>query len=443
MAIRPKIIGPRPIERKVVRPATKPAGAGVTPPAKGPVPPVKPPVITPVTPVNTPVVPPVTSVNPPVVTPPVNTPVTPIVNTTTVNPPINRPVTPPVNTVVNPPVNSSVTPPPTVNTAKTSLNAPVKDKPQVNSPKAKVVKPKTESNVNSAVVMLSLLVVLLMGGVGYLMYDKLNHSGLASGDAKENVEVSKSEMDMEIAQINKLQDSIRVIIAQKEALGQELADERAKLGELEELKNQVRNSQLSINSLSRKLSRFKEEVHTAKASMATMEISNKELALEKENLQKLIQAKDDSLKSLTTAQSALSEKIALASSLKTQSVNVTVFNTAGKEISAAASYKAMIIRKVKVSFTFAENKVATHGPKDVYMRLIEPSGSTLFEGERIFMVNGRKTFYSDKQTVNFDNSQQAYDFVYTERSRYKPGKYAIELYTDGQKIGDASLTLVK
>jgi hypothetical protein len=77
------------------------------------------------------------------------------------------------------------------------------------------------------------------------------------------------------------------------------------------------------------------------------------------------------------------------------------------------------------------------------MRLLEPSGSTLFEGERIFMVNGRKTFYTDKQTIDFDNSQQTYSFTYSERSRYKPGKYAVELYTDGQKIGDGTLTLLK
>jgi hypothetical protein len=438
MAIRPpRIIGPRPVERKVVRPATNkpadPTKTPVTPPVNKP---VTPPVNTPVTPpVNKPVTPPVnTPVTPPVtqVTPPVNTPVTPPV--TKVIPPVNTPVTPPVNKPVNVPSNGQVKP---------SVNGS-KDKSQAKSKPERPVKPKSESNVSTAVVMLSILVILLMGGVGYLVYDKFKHPAVASAEeAKENVEVSKSEVSLEIAQINRLQDSIKVIIAQKEALGQELADERAKLGELEDLKNQVRQSHMSINSLNRKLSKFKDEVYTAKASMATMEISNKELALEKENLQKLIQAKDDSLKSLSSAQSALSEKVALASTLKTQSVNVTVFNTAGKEMSPAGNYRSMLIRKVKVAFTLAENKVATPGPKDVYMRLIEPSGSTLFEGERIFMVNGRKTFYTDKQTINFDNTQQVYSFVYSERSRYKPGKYAVELYSDGQKIGDGSLVLVK
>jgi hypothetical protein len=323
---------------------------------------------------------------------------------------------------------------------------PGTEKPTNQHSKTKPVKPekpKSQSNGNTAVVMLSILVVLLLGGIGYLMYDKFKQPALAEEESGEKVEVSKSDMDKELAQINRLQDSIRVIIAQKEALGQELADERAKLGALEELKSQVRNSQLSINSLNKKLNRFKEDYHSVQASMVTMETSNKELVLEQENLQKLLQAKDDSLKSLANAQSALHEKVALASALKTQAVNVTVFNTAGKEMGAAASYKAMLVRKVKVSFTLADNKVASPGPKDVYMRLLEPSGSTLFEGERIFMVNGRKTFYTDKQTIEFDNSQQTYSFVYSERSRYKPGKYAVELYSDGQKIGDGTLVLLK
>jgi hypothetical protein len=421
MAIRPKIIGPRPIERKVVRPATKPAenptNTPVTPPAKAPVTP----------PVNNPVTPPVKTP----VTPFVNTPVNPSVNTT-VTPPINKPVTPPVNTPVSPLINRTVMPP--VSTEK--------EKPAAKARPVKPVKPKSESNVNSAVVMLSLLVVLLMGGIGYLMYEKLKKPALAEDESGKS-EVSKSEVDMELAQINRLQDSIRVIIAQKEALGQELAEERAKLGALEELKNQVRHSQISINSLSKKLNRFKEDYHTVQASMVTMETSNKELVLEKENLQKLLQAKDDSLRALANAQSALHEKVALAAALKTQSVAVTVFNTAGKEMSPAASYKAMVVRKVKVNFTLADNKVTSAGPKDIYMRLLEPSGSTLFEGERIFMVNGRKTFYTDKQTIDFDNSQQTYSFVYSEKSRYKPGKYSVELYSDGQKIGDGNLTLLK
>jgi hypothetical protein len=311
----------------------------------------------------------------------------------------------------------------------------------VAKPEPKAPKPKSERKGDPSKVFLVILVLLLAGGVAYLLFDKFNQQTIVAQEEQKNKEVYKNDIDLKVAEINRLEDSIKVVIAEKQTLGQALEEERAKLAELEDLKSKLQHHEVSINSLNRRLSKYKKEYEVVTASVESLTEENKQLASEKETLHAKLKQKDDSLQALHKEKQALTEKIVSASGMKVENIDVKVINTVGKELPTAENYKAMLVLKVRMYLKMADNKLL-QGKKDIYLRFIDPTGTAAIEGEKIFIADGKKTFYTDKQTIDFDQTKSI-SFTYNKGGRFKPGKYMIEFYADGKKIGDSHLTLTK
>ncbi|GAL85607.1 hypothetical protein MYP_2836 [Sporocytophaga myxococcoides] len=334
--------------------------------------------------------------------------------------------------------------------AKPEVKAIVKPEPKETKPEVKSKpekakkesKPKSNGGGTDFVKVASLITnVLLIGALAFFIYSKMDQAKVAEAELQSTTETFKADINGKLAEITRLQDSLKIVIAEKQKLGLELSEERAKLAELDDLKSQLQNKQLSINQLNKKLSNFKKDYIMASASLQSLSAENKHLQYEKETLYKQLQEKDDSIKALVNEKVELAEKVSVASALKVESVHITALGHGGKELKQAPAYKAMVVQQVKMSISLAQNDLA-QGKKEIYMRFIEPGGATLFEGDKTFLVNGKKTFYTDKQTLDLENSRST-GFLYMKGSRYKPGKYTIEFYCDGRKIGVGALTLSK
>jgi hypothetical protein len=357
----------------------------------------------------------------------------------------NKPGNPSNNPARRPPVVRPVTRPvrPRPLDAPSSENA----EPKIKPPRPPRIKSESsESNVNGGKIFLIVLVILLAASTAYLAFDKFKSQNAVANeveDAQKSNTLLKTDIDKKVAEITRLQDSIKVVIAQKEALGQELSAERSKLAELEDLKGQIQNKQLSINSLNKKLSHFKKEYQSVQDSIEFLVSENKKLVSDKSTLEELIKAKDDSLQTLHSAKAALTQKVAQAAGLKAENFKVVALTPGGKDIKEAASYKAMVVGGLKVSFVIAENNLVEPGQKDVYFRFLEPGGSILQQDEKNFILNGKNTSYTDKQTFEFTNMGNTVSFQYLKGGKFKPGRYTLEFYTDNNKIGSTYLSLVK
>ena len=75
------------------------------------------------------------------------------------------------------------------------------------------------------------------------------------------------------------------------------------------------------------------------------------------------------------------------------------------------------------------------------MRIIDDNDNVLFDvarGSGTFVLDGKETFYTAKQEILFDNSQQVVSFLYDKGSEYLPGRYVMEVYTEGYLMGSKS-----
>jgi len=153
----------------------------------------------------------------------------------------------------------------------------------------------------------------------------------------------------------------------------------------------------------------------------------------------------DTISTLKSNNENLTQKVAIASRLQAEKINVNILNRRGKEKDDDdLEYRARQVEKIKITFNLAKNDVAPKGTKDIMMRLIEPDGSALFNlalGSGTFLVNGEETYYTAKREIVFDNTQQPVSFVYSKGADYKKGKHTVELYADGFIIGTTNFTL--
>lgn len=135
----------------------------------------------------------------------------------------------------------------------------------------------------------------------------------------------------------------------------------------------------------------------------------------------------------------LKQKVSIAKAMKAINVQVYALASNGK-VRDGGVFKASKISKLKISFIMPSNPVAEKNIKDIFVRVIDQNGAVISEDGSAGTLNydGKELGYSFKQGVLFENNDQKVDIVYGKSSQYQAGKYSIELYSEGFKIGNGS-----
>lgn len=133
----------------------------------------------------------------------------------------------------------------------------------------------------------------------------------------------------------------------------------------------------------------------------------------------------------------LSEKVSAAAALRAEGVNVYAISSRGKE-SSVNNQKARKVDKIRVMFHLQENALANKEIKTVFLRIIEPTGTTISDynlGSGTFDFKGRELTFTSRQLIFYENNHQSVEFIYSRPNGFKAGKHEIELYAEGYLIG--------
>jgi len=289
-------------------------------------------------------------------------------------------------------------------------------------------------------VILILVILLLLGAIGYLVFNGQQKQEVLAQQIQKNQDDSIKAAKV-VSELTDLKAKYQELYDKNTAMGIESDSLKTKIGELERDINRLRKNSNAYLAIKDKYHNLQSEYASAKTLSDSLQAQVTSLRLEADNLRTLNKEKEDTLTVLREKNKEFAEKVALASLLHAENVKIAVFSHKGKEEKFVPIYKAKSVGKIKVTFNIADNPVAKHEDKEIFFRIVEPSGSTIFEGDKIFMVDGKEAFYTDKQTINFNNTKQQVTFLYNKGSNYKPGKYNIELFSDGHKIGETVLSL--
>jgi myosin heavy subunit len=255
---------------------------------------------------------------------------------------------------------------------------------------------------------------------------------------KTKLDSISAELDTKIAEIQQLGGSVDSLLELKKQLEKDKQD-------LKNVNNfSAANFNRKIKSYENILSQKDTEIANLREELGIVTNKNQELSQQVSGLESEKQQLNDSVVNYSAQNRELAEKVTLASALRTEELSINAVSSKGKE-REGGKYKAKRIDKLKVSFKLGENAVAKQNEKDIYLRILDPEGAVLSDmatGSGAFTYNGKEMIYSSKQTINFTNSRQSVDIFYGRGGiPMKDGKYSIEVYSEGFKIGQGDFTV--
>lgn len=312
----------------------------------------------------------------------------------------------------------------TENTFNKNTN-PEPSKPTGSRPEEK------KSNTKTTIVVIILAIIIIVQGVKiYLDHQESVARETLLVDREQELATTmqkltdiSNELDEKIIEIEKLGGDVTELQQAKADIEQELNDTRTRNRRaIADLKDKVGGYELLLRAKD-------EEIERLKSVNTELLTENTSLKTEKNQL-------SDSLNQISQSKEALADKVAIASRLQAENIQIYAVNSRGKE--REAPFKSRQAEKVRVVFNIAENKVAPIEGKEILVRIMDDNGQVIFDvakGSGTFMYDGREEFYTSSQEILFDNTKQQLSFEYDKGSEWEEGLYTLEVYTDGYKMG--------
>lgn len=293
-----------------------------------------------------------------------------------------------------------------------------------------------KSNRNSRITYIILFIVVICAAVGIKFYF----------DSQKENEVLKTDLAATYAELDSISSQLDNKISEIEALGGDVTElqliRKNLEGEKESLKQSNNWAANEIKRYKDKVGGYEELLNLQDEKIKKLEAVNDQLMGENTNLKNEKNVLSDSIVELRDNRAKLVDKVAVASRLKAE--NIEIFGVSDKGKERADEFRSRQIKKLKVTFNLAENNVAQPEGKNIILRVINSKGNALFDvatGSGSFMVGGKEMFYTAKQEILFDNTQQRLSFIYDRGQAYEEGIYKVELYADDYAIGKGSFTV--
>jgi hypothetical protein len=105
--------------------------------------------------------------------------------------------------------------------------------------------------------------------------------------------------------------------------------------------------------------------------------------------------------------------------------------------------KAKRVTELKICITLVENPVAKAGRKDVFIRIVEPSGKIMVTSQdNLFEVNGGEIAYTASGQIVYQNAEITACISHkVEEKSLDLGNYDFEVFIDGTLIGSRNIIL--
>ena len=145
---------------------------------------------------------------------------------------------------------------------------------------------------------------------------------------------------------------------------------------------------------------------------------------------------------LTKDKEDLTGKVALGSQFKLYQMAAQGIRIRGGNKEKEES-RARRVEKIKVCFTVAANALTKPGERDFYIRVADDKGNVFPKGgdsTNVFAADDKELAYSARRSLNYQNIAEDV-CVYFKKTGLNPGRYSIDIFADGVKVGETSIGL--
>ncbi|RXF71801.1 hypothetical protein [Arcticibacter tournemirensis] len=297
--------------------------------------------------------------------------------------------------------------------------------------------PATRKDSNK-VYFLILVIVALLGTNAYLFFKDKKASDkivtLTDEKSRMEIEIDKIEAELDKANTN----NVKLSSEMKE--NQELA--RQKINELREELRKGKLTQGQLAKAQEEVKQLRYFVSKYTSDLAGLQKKNQALISERDSLKTTVANVSEQASRLEQQNSELNSKVKVAAALKSGAINITPIkvrnNGKETEVSRAGSAK-----KLRISFTIADNPISEKGMHDIFVRIVDPTGNLIVsDNGSLFTADGDDLQYTYKTAIEFDNAQgKVFNIDWTNPGPFQKGTYTVILYSDGYTMGTSKVNL--
>ncbi len=280
---------------------------------------------------------------------------------------------------------------------------------------------------------LLVLVALLIGGIAWL-YMNLDEQRQANLEMQELAELDKKEMENQYQQFADQYSEMKTRINNDSIVAQLSIEQEKTQRLLSELQKVKANDAREITRLKKELATVREVLRSYILEIDSLNRLNQNLVEENSRVKAQYQEATQQIEGLNTEKQSLSEKVAIAAQLDATGIQMDAKDKRGKKTEKMSKCKT-----VQVNFSLAKNVTAASGMKDVYVRIVSPTGS-LLGGAGSFKYENRSLQYTMKKTVEYGGQELPVTLFWNVSQAMPNGTYQVSIFADGNMIGSRSFS---
>ena len=278
----------------------------------------------------------------------------------------------------------------------------------------------------------TIIVVLILAGVTAYLFINLNKQKEENAAIKELAEIDKKEMENEYQQFAQQYSEMKTQINNDSIVAQLTAEQEKTQRLLNELRRVKSTDAIEITRLKKELATVRAVIRSYVMEIDSLNKVNANLTQENTRVKGQYEAATRQIEGLSTEKRSLSEKVAIAAQLDATGISLVAKNKRGK--STDQIDKATTLQ---VSFNITRNVTAASGVKDIYVRIISPTGS-LLNGAGSFSYENRTLQYSMKRSVEYNGEETPVTLFWNVSQALVAGTYQVSIFADGNMIGSRS-----
>lgn len=290
-----------------------------------------------------------------------------------------------------------------------------------------------EINKLTLLIMAVIVLVLLMGGAAYYIY----HQKQQMNDLVESFDLEKETLEDEYNELSLQYEGYKFSVG-NDSLVALLSTEQAKVQRLlEELRTVKATNAKEISRLKKELATLRKIMRNYVIQIDSLNRINDQLKEENKQVVKKYQQASSTAATLKKEKEKLTERVTLASRLDATDISVTPANARGKLMKKIKRMQQFI-----VSFKIAKNITAPVGEKMVYVRIMKPDDDILVKSRAdVFTFEGKEINYSMKKLIEYEGEEVPVTMYWNIEEFLSPGTYRVDIFSDGNLIGQKKFTL--
>ncbi|MDR3220133.1 MAG: hypothetical protein LBU22_14375 [Dysgonamonadaceae bacterium] len=258
-------------------------------------------------------------------------------------------------------------------------------------------------------------------------------------DLQLQSELTKDELADDYNELSIQYEGYKLTI-NNDSLIAKLETEQMKVQRLQEELRTVKSTNTKrINELKKELETLRVILRNYVQQIDSLNKINEKLTVENKQVTAKYQQATQTVSQLSQEKEQLAETVQLAAKLDASNISVNGITDKNKKTD-----KIKNMDQLEVHFTINRNITAPPGEKTIYIRIQKPDDDVLIKSRsNVFMYENKEINYSVKRDIEYTGEEIEISIYWKIEEFLTPGTYRVDIFADGNRIGQKSFRLEK